>query len=103
LHRVLNRVARTYCPVLRHFRTGYHRSLMQVEYATDIVFKSQADLGPLYEVLVRTAIHAVKPGDVATFLGRKLTAGFAGEIGNDFHTRTLRCSPRRAPTSTSPG
>lgn len=87
LHRVLNRVARTYCPVLRHFRTGYHWSLMQVEYATDIVFKSQADLGPLYEVLVRTAIHTVKPGDVATFLGRKLTAGFAGEIGNDFHTR----------------
>ncbi len=87
LHRQLNRWAQIYCPVIRHFHTGYHWSLMQVEYATDIVFKRQADLGPLYEVLARTAIHTVKPREVATFLGRKLTGNFEGEIGNDFHTR----------------
>ena len=87
LHRQLNRWARTYCPIIGHFHTGYHWSLMQVEYATDIVFLRQADLGPLYEVLSRTAIHTVKPRDVATFLGRKLNGNFEGEIGNDFHTR----------------
>jgi len=87
LHRLLDGWAREYCPVIRHFSSGYHWSLMQVEYATDIVFRRRADLGPLYEVLARTAIHTVKPADVATFLGRKLTPQFQGELGSDFHTR----------------
>jgi hypothetical protein len=87
LRRWLNRLARKYCPVIRHFASGYYWSLMQVEYATDIVFRRAADLEPLYEILSRTAIHAVKPRDVATFLGRKLTDRFEGEIGNNFHTR----------------
>jgi hypothetical protein len=60
---------------------------MQVAYATDLLFHRQADLRPLYETLVRTAIHAVKPDHVATFLGRKLTGNYADDLGNDFHTR----------------
>lgn len=87
LHRILDRIAGWLCPILPHFKTGYHWSLMQVEYATDIVFSSMKDLRPVYEELVRTAIHTVKPEHVATFLGRKLGDGFEGEIGNDFHTR----------------
>lgn len=80
-------VARVYCPVIEHFSSGYHWSLMQVEYATDLLFKRQFDLQPLYEVLSRTAIHTVKLANVATFLGRKLDDRFLGEIGNNFHTR----------------
>lgn len=87
LHQTLNQVAQWLCPVVAHFKGGYHWSLMQVEYATDLIFRSAADLQPLYEVLVRTAIHAVKPEHVATFLGRKLDERYQGEIGNDFHTR----------------
>lgn len=87
LHRLLKKLAVIYCPVIRHFRSGYHWSLMQVEYATDIVFRSREDLEPLYDYLVRTAIHTVKPGDVATFLGRPLDPRFQGEMGNNFHTR----------------
>jgi hypothetical protein len=60
---------------------------MQVEFATDVVFKFQRDLSPLYETITRTAIHSVKPEQVATFLGRKLPGTYQGEIGNDFHTR----------------
>jgi hypothetical protein len=45
----------------------------QCEYATDIVFSRQADLQSIYGNLVRTAIHTVKPDNVATFLGRKLS------------------------------
>lgn len=52
-----------------------------------VVFRRQDDLRPLYEALVRTAIHAVKPDHVATFLGRKLTGNYEAELGNDFHTR----------------
>lgn len=87
LHRVLDRYARMCCPVLRHFDVLYHWSLMQVEYATDIVFRSRADLAPLYETLSRTAIHTVKPEHVATFLGRKLSKLYEGELGGDFDTR----------------
>ena len=86
LHKRLDQLAKTYCPVIRHFGS-FHWSLMQLEYATDIVFRRQADLQPIYEELVRTAIHAVKPEHVATFLGRKLTGAYEGELGNDFHTR----------------
>lgn len=87
LHRLLDRFAHQYCPVLRHFRAGYHWSFMQVEYALDIAFHQQAALHLLYEVLARTAIHALKAEHVATFLGRKLTDAYTGEIGNDFETR----------------
>jgi hypothetical protein len=87
LHRQLDRIAATYCPVLRHFPAGVHWSCMQVEYATDVVFHRQAEFQPLYEALTLTAIHAVKPNHVATFLGRKLTGAYRDEVGNDFSTR----------------
>lgn len=87
LHRIMDRYAREYCPAARHFSSGWHWSLTQVEYSTDIIFKSRAALHTLYEKLVRTAIHCVKPENVATFLGRKLHPLYEGEIGNDFHTR----------------
>src|SRR4051812_27633965 len=87
LHHLLDRVAAQFCPVRAHFETGYHWSLLQVEYATDHVFRRQADLRPLYDSLVRTAVHAVKAEHVATFLGRKLHPLYEGEVGNDFHTR----------------
>jgi hypothetical protein len=87
LHRILDRVAAWLCPVGLRFKGGYHWSVMQVEYSTDIIFRRRADLESLYEVLVRTAIHTVKPDNVATFLGRKLDERSTVEIGNDFHTR----------------
>lgn len=87
LHQRLNRWARAYCPVASAFRARYHWSLMQVELSTDILFTRQAALQPLYERLVRTAIHAVKADNVATFLGRKLTQAYRDELGNDFQTR----------------
>ena len=60
---------------------------MQVEYATDVVFLRQAEFQPLYEAIVRTAVHAIKAEHVATFLGRKLTNAYQDELGNDFSTR----------------
>jgi hypothetical protein len=87
VHRKLNEVARQFCPVILHFPADYHWSLMQVEYATDIVFNRQKDLKPIYEELIRTAVHSVKPENIATFLARKLTGNYQDEMGNDFHTR----------------
>ena len=87
LHRRLDEIVEQFCPIIRHFPSGYHWSIMQLEYATDIVFRRQAELKGIYDELVRTAVHAVKASDVATFLGRKLHANYQGEIGNDYHTR----------------
>lgn len=87
LHRKLDRFARQFCPAAAEFHAGYHWSLSQVEYATDIVFKRREDLAPLYDHLVRTAVHVVRAEHVATFLGRKLDPRYLGEVGNDFNTR----------------
>ena len=87
LHRQLNKIAKQYCPVIRHFVNIYHWSFMQVEYATDIIFKRRSDLKPIYDEIVRTAIHSVKPENIATFLGRKLHGGYQDEMGNNFNTR----------------
>jgi hypothetical protein len=87
LHRVMDRAAKRFCPVVAHFPSGYHWSIMQAEFATDIVFNRQDVLGPLYEAISRTAVHAVRADNVATFLGRKLHPAYQDEVGNDFHTR----------------
>jgi hypothetical protein len=60
---------------------------MQVEYATDLVFRSAATLGPLYEQLIRQTVLNVKAEQVATFLGRQITPQLAQEIGSQFTTR----------------
>jgi hypothetical protein len=87
LHRLLDHLAKQFCPPSTRFEHSYHWSIVQAEYATDIAFRRQDDLRPLYDALVRTAVHAVKPAHVATFLGRKLHVQYEGELGNDFHTR----------------
>ena len=87
LHKVLDIFAERYCPVIKKYELSYRWSIMQAEYATDIVFRKQADVKPLYENLVSTAIHSVKPENIATFLGKKLHFNYQGEMGNDFNTR----------------
>lgn len=87
LHHRFDEYALLYCPVIKQLDLTYHWSLMQVEYATDVVFKKQADLATVYETITRTAIHTVKPDTVATFLGRKLTGHYQDELGNNFSTR----------------
>lgn len=87
LHRKLDRYARQFCPASAEFTAGYHWSIMQVEYATDIVFKSRDDLAPLYDHLIRTTVHVVRADQLATFLARKLDPRYQGEVGNDFNTR----------------
>ncbi len=59
----------------------------QCEYATDVVFRRQADLEAISGNLTHTAIHTVKPDNVATFPGKKLSPQFEGELGNRFHIR----------------
>lgn len=87
LHKILDQYARLFCPVQDALETSYHWSIMQAEYSTDIVFKSQKVLQEIYDDLIKTAIHTVKPDHIATFLGKKLVGQYQGEIGNRYNVR----------------
>ncbi|HKK58602.1 MAG TPA: hypothetical protein VJ937_03935 [Salinivirga sp.] len=87
LHRKLDEFAWQFCPVYKDFNLRYHWSVMQAEYATDIVFKKQESLQAIYGELVATAIHTVKPENIATFLGQKLDPRYKGEVGNNYNVR----------------
>ena len=65
LHHRLDEMARRFCPIHREFGVAYHWSVDQSEYATDVVFQRQADLAAIYGNLTRTAIHTVKPDNIA--------------------------------------
>jgi hypothetical protein len=96
LHTRLDAAVARYLPNLESLGR-YHWSILQAEYATDIVFRSVADLAPLYDHMSRTAIHAVKVEDVATFLGRSPDRIGEHETGSDFSIRHhgLRIEGRR--------
>ena len=87
LHAKLDHYAQIYCPVVTQLGLFYSWSLMQIEYATDLVFKEQRTLQAIYPHLLETLIQAVKPADIATFLGRKLHGNFQDELGNRFSER----------------
>src|ERR1700736_2970925 len=87
INRKLDEFAQRFCPIFLHFGVHYHWSLDQCEYATDVVFRRQADLEAIYGNLTRTAIHAVKPDNIATFLGKKLHGNYQDEMGNRYNIR----------------
>jgi len=87
LHRKLDAFAWQFCPVYKDFNLRYHWSVMQAEYATDIVFKKQEGLQQIYNELLATAIHTVKPENIATFWGHKLDPRYQGEVGNNYNVR----------------
>jgi hypothetical protein len=89
LHQRLDEFAQQYCPVIVELKLTYYWSIMQSEYATDLVFKSRDTLQAFYPHLLETLTHAVKPADMATFLGRKLNGNYQGEMGNRFNKRWI--------------
>lgn len=88
LHQALDRWLDDYCPVARTLQPdGYHWSITQAEYATDVVFRSPEALRVLYGELRRHAIHTVQAADVATFLQHRLPADLSqAEIASNMRT-----------------
>lgn len=87
LHRILDRYAEQCCPVLDVFGLGYHWSLMQIECSTDLAFRSEAIMKPLYDAISREAIVSVKAEQVMGFLGKKMTPALAQELDSRLSTR----------------
>ncbi|MBN2257475.1 MAG: hypothetical protein JW704_06595 [Anaerolineaceae bacterium] len=89
LHTKLDYLAQHYCPVATVLGLEYSWSIMQAEYATDLVFKTSDTLQAFYPHLLETLIQAVKPADVAIFLGRKLHGNYQGELDIRLNKRWL--------------
>jgi len=89
LHKVLDIFAERYCPVAKSLGLGYAWTIMQIECATDIMFKRREYLQPMYDELTRTAVHTVRPDNIATFLGQKITYNCKKEVGTNFNQRIL--------------
>jgi hypothetical protein len=87
LHRILDRYAKKCCPVLDVFGQTYHWSLMQVECSTDLAFRSDATMKPLYAAISREAILSVKAEQVMSFLGKRMTPQLAQELDSRLSTR----------------
>lgn len=87
LHKKFDELASLYCPVYHHFNQRYHWSIMQAEYATDIIFRKQETLQSIYSDIVNTAIHTVTPDNIMTFFSKKLDSRYQGEIGNNYNVR----------------
>jgi hypothetical protein len=88
LHRRLTRYAHWLCPVADVFvQQDWHWSIRQAEYSTDLMFRGEHILGPLYEAISRQAVLAADAPRVAGFLGKKITPALAQEIGSRLSTR----------------
>ena len=83
--RILERYARYVNPLLKTLLHGcqHYWVTSQSEYSTDIIFKSSSDLGELYPRLLSHSTLCFGAKDVMSFLGRKLTGHFLGEIISD--------------------
>lgn len=87
--RTLDLFARRVNPLLRSLLTGlrYYWVTDQAEYASDVIFRSPADLAALYPKLLQHATLRFSAENVMTFLGRKLHGNFAGQLVSRYTKR----------------
>jgi hypothetical protein len=71
----------------------YYWCTAQAEYSADILFKGREPLAELMPHLLRHALVSFDANDVMTFLGRKLTPYFKGEVVSDLREFQLRGRP----------
>jgi hypothetical protein len=89
IHQALDIFMERFCPLPKEWDLRYNYTISQCEYSLDIVFKDPGELAPIYDNIVRTAMHTVTPENIATFLGKRLTVRFEGEAGNRYNERSL--------------
>jgi hypothetical protein len=66
---------------------SYYWSGRQMEYATDVMFRSAASLAELYPLLLRHAMFQFGSEEVMRFLQRRTDKRFAGEVSSDLQRR----------------
>ncbi|GAB4444043.1 MAG: hypothetical protein Fur0044_40370 [Anaerolineae bacterium] len=95
----LDQLAQAYCPVVNQLGLQYHWSLLQAEYATDLIFKTPQTLQTFFPLLLAALIQAVQPADIATFLlPVSVTKTFLENYNN-----SLSCFTRQRPGAAPAG
>ena len=94
---LLNRLRKTYHPthlqLFPDYPIPYYWSVDESEWATDVLFRSPAELAEVYGPLVRRSLLDVTSADVMRFLGRRMprhggvNGNFQGEVTSDVKTR----------------
>jgi DNA-binding PadR family transcriptional regulator len=94
---LMNRLTRQVHPLHRTLFADppnpYYWSVAESEWATDVMFRSQAELADLYTRLLRHGIAALGSADVMRFLGHRtpahgaVNAKFQGEVVSDLKAR----------------
>lgn len=89
--KLLNALARKVNPLLRSASGlnlfGYYWSVRQSEFATDVMFRSPADLKAVYPGLVDHALRHFGSDNVLRFLGRRTNSRFNGEVKSELRRR----------------
>jgi len=89
LHSALDIFIKRYCPMPAKWELSFNYTLKQAEYACDIIFKNEEALKPLYDNIIKTAMHTVTPDNIANFLGKRFSVLFEGEAGSRLGKRIL--------------
>jgi hypothetical protein len=110
--KALSELLREVHPEFERLRIGlqlrdYYWTAEQTEVATDVAFRSEAVLKPLYRRLLRHAIESLSSADVMRFLQQRLTKSgaidgrFRGEVVSDLKIRRegTRVKHRLGPNS----
>lgn len=89
--RLLRQLAERVNPLVRR-GTGlslrsYYWSLQESEVATDVLFRTPADLAAIYPALTRHAIEVFHVEDVLRFLGRRMGGRSVGEVTSSYLRR----------------
>jgi hypothetical protein len=89
---MLNHFAEQINPFIKRIKEilghDYFWCMEQCEYATDVMFNSREDLKSVYMDFVQHGIVNFKFDDVMTFLGRKMSNSFSGELVSDIKKRS---------------
>ena len=89
IHSALDAFQRRYCPLPEQWQPKYNWTIHQVEYSLDIIFRDAAALKPLYDNIIKTAMHTVTPENISSFLGKRFSVLFEGEAGSKYNQRIL--------------
>jgi hypothetical protein len=89
---ILNKYARQVNPQMRDILHGYEYYWVtaQSEFSTDILFKTRQDLCELYPKLLSHGMLCFGAKEVMSFLGRKPTGHFQGEVISDLSSFACR-------------
>lgn len=71
-----------------HGAAAYYWTAQETEYASDVIFREQAQLDRLYPRLVHYGIEQLSCSQVMRFLGKRLDGSFKGKMVTDLRRRT---------------